>query len=67
MYDAVTEFASRFRDRNRTLHCRELLGCDISTPEEMRRAREDNLLLTICPKMVADAAQILEEMNEQRP
>jgi C_GCAxxG_C_C family probable redox protein len=40
----------------------ELLGCDISTPEGMKEARDKGLFASTCPMMVQDAAEILEEM-----
>lgn len=65
VYQAVIEFSSRFRERNGTLLCRELLGCDVGTPEGAQQAREQDLFRTVCPKMVQDAAEILEEMMEE--
>ena len=62
VYARVMEFADRFRERNGSLLCRDLLGCDISTPEGMKQARERNLFKTTCVQMVRDAAEILEEM-----
>ena len=66
VYEQVREFAQRFRARNGSLLCRELLGCDISTPEGLQQAREADFVLKICPKFVRDAAEILEEMWSQR-
>jgi len=63
VYDAVAELASRFRERNRTTLCSELLGCDMSTPEGTKQARERGLFRTVCPKLVQDAAEILEQME----
>jgi C_GCAxxG_C_C family probable redox protein len=62
VYSKVTEFCSRFESRCGSVTCRDLLGCDISTPEGMERAGADNLFKTVCPKMVQAAAEILEEM-----
>jgi len=42
--------------------CKELMGCDISTPEGAQRATKEGLFRTICPQLVQDAAEILEEM-----
>lgn len=67
VYAAVIDLVSRFERRNRSVVCRELLGCDISTPEGMQAARTQGLFKTFCPKMVQDAAEILEEMLEERP
>jgi len=63
VYARVVEFAKSFQRQNGSIVCRELLGCDISTPEGMKQAQERNLFKTTCVKMVEDAAVILEEME----
>ncbi len=63
VYRKVREFSRRFRERNGFLHCRDLLGCDTSTPEGHAKARELNLFRTRCPDLVESAADILEEME----
>lgn len=62
VYAKIREFAERFKTGNGSLVCRDLLNCDISTPEGYEVAKEKGLLTTICPKFVRDAAEILEEM-----
>jgi len=62
VYAAIREFTAKFQQRNNTVVCKELLGCDISTPEGTDRAKREGLFRTICPKLVQDAAEILEEM-----
>jgi C_GCAxxG_C_C family probable redox protein len=62
IYARIREFADRFQARNGSLLCRDLLGCDISSPDGLRRAKDDKLLTTVCPKLVRDAAEILEEL-----
>lgn len=56
------EFLTRFKDRNGSIECRDLLGFDLGVPEEAAQAREQKQFETICPKMVRDAAEILEEI-----
>jgi C_GCAxxG_C_C family probable redox protein len=63
-YRLVQEFAERFKSRNGSIVCRELLGCDISTPAALEMAREKGLFETLCPRLVQDAAQIIEEILE---
>ncbi len=58
----VNEFVNRFKSRNVSIVCKELLGCDLSTPEGMNMAKEKNLFATICPKFVQDAAEIIEQI-----
>jgi len=62
VYAAMHDFLTRFEERNNVVICKELLGCDISTPEGAQRATREGLFRTICPKLVQDAAEILEEM-----
>jgi C_GCAxxG_C_C family probable redox protein len=61
-YAQVRAFAKRFADRHGTLVCKELLECDISTPEGLKQAHEQNLFKTRCAQLVKSAAEILEEM-----
>lgn len=64
VYEAVADFTRRFRERHTTVNCKELLGCNIMTPEGKETATQQNLFKTVCPKFVEDAARILEEMIE---
>jgi C_GCAxxG_C_C family probable redox protein len=64
LYARVVEFADRFRRQNGSCICRDLLGCDISTPDGMKQARAQNLFKTKCVELVESAATILEEMTE---
>jgi C_GCAxxG_C_C family probable redox protein len=62
-YALVYEFADRFRARNGSILCRELLGCDISTPAGQAKAREMGVFGDLCPRLVGDAVEILEQMG----
>lgn len=55
-------FLDTFRQRNGSYICNDLLGCDISTPEGAACAFEQNLFTEFCPKMVASAVEIVEEI-----
>ncbi|MFH1722007.1 MAG: C-GCAxxG-C-C family protein [Candidatus Altiarchaeota archaeon] len=61
-YRLVKEFNRRFTHKNGSLLCRDLLGCDISTNEGKRLIAEKNMTKNICPDLVRDAAEILEEI-----
>jgi C_GCAxxG_C_C family probable redox protein len=61
-YDAVTSFAQRFKQRHGSVICRELLGCDISTPEGSSAAKERGLFQTTCVELVRGAAELVEEL-----
>lgn len=61
-YAMVREFAERFKSRNGAIRCRELLGCDLSTPEGMQYALDHKLFITTCVDAVRSAIEILEEL-----
>ena len=45
--------------------CRDLLECDISTPEGVKQALDNNLFREVCPKMVASAVEITEKIMDE--
>ncbi len=62
VYTALHDFVSRFEQRDHAVVCKDLLGCDISTPDGLQKATQGGLFRMICPRLVRDAAEILEEM-----
>lgn len=63
-YGLVREFADLFAKKHGSIECRELLACDISTPEGLKNANEKGFFKTVCPKCVESAVKILEEIIE---
>jgi C_GCAxxG_C_C family probable redox protein len=59
-YEKVLSFAEEFKARHASLACRDLLGCDISTPEGARAATEKGLFRSKCPEFVRSAAEMVE-------
>lgn len=55
-------FEQKFAEENKSLVCKEILGYDLSKPEERSQIMEKNLLFTICPKAVCSACKILDEL-----
>jgi C_GCAxxG_C_C family probable redox protein len=58
----VKEFNQLFIRENKYLECKDLLGYDISIPEEAIKIKEQNLSDTLCPKFVGKAVELLEEI-----
>ena len=52
----------RFAERRGSCLCNVILGCDIATPEGVVHALDNNLFTELCPKVVADAVDVLEEI-----
>jgi C_GCAxxG_C_C family probable redox protein len=61
-YKKIEDFTNRFIARNESVACGELLGCDVSTPDGAKEAKDKGLFSSLCPRLVQDAAEILEEM-----
>jgi C_GCAxxG_C_C family probable redox protein len=58
----VREFVGKFKSLNGSIVCRELLGCDLSTPDGQRTFVDKKLRDTLCTKFVRDAAEIVEQL-----
>jgi C_GCAxxG_C_C family probable redox protein len=61
-YALTREFWKRFRDRQGSLVCNELIGVDIGTPEGAKAASESGVFREKCPDLVRCAAEVLEEL-----
>jgi C_GCAxxG_C_C family probable redox protein len=59
------EFLAKFRERNGSLECRDLLGVDLSVPGSLEQARDTGLFETVCSKAVRDAVEILENVLKE--
>ena len=55
------ELAAHFRERNSSIYCRDLVGHDLSIPEEREKARQEGVFATTCNKCISDAAELLEQ------
>lgn len=58
------EFMAKFREKCGAVSCRELLGLDVSVPEEAAEISQKGLIPARCPSFVTAACEILEEMLE---
>jgi C_GCAxxG_C_C family probable redox protein len=61
-YHLVIEFVDKFKAKYGSIVCRELLECDMSTPEGLQEFNDRNLIETRCVGLVKGAADILEEI-----
>ena len=65
MIGKATEFKQKFKERNGSIVCRNLLGdFDFSKPGEVERAQQSGVLLEKCPDFIGSALEILEEVME---
>jgi len=57
------EYIKTFKEKNSSIICRDLLGCDISTSEGKEKAVAENLFMIRCVDIVVSAAQILNDLG----
>lgn len=62
-YQMVRELANRFKAQHGSLLCKDLIGCDISTPQGLQSVRDRGLRSSICTGLVREAAELLEAMG----
>lgn len=61
-YQFIRLFSNRFQEINGSIVCRELLGCDINTPEGKDYYSQNEFFEKKCLQYVRNAAEILEEI-----
>ncbi|MCL1794221.1 MAG: C-GCAxxG-C-C family protein [Oscillospiraceae bacterium] len=57
------EFMEKFKEKNGSALCRDLLGIDIRHPDDHNAPAAKEAHRTICPELVASAVRILETMD----
>ena len=56
------EFEEKFAAKHESVVCKDILGYDLSKPDEFNRVLEEGLFFTVCNKAVCSACNILDEM-----
>lgn len=62
MMEKKAEFEKEFIDLNGSLLCRDLLGYDLSKPEDLEKIKTEGVIEKRCPKFICDACDILDEI-----
>ncbi len=58
----VRRFIREFTEKNGSVNCTELLGYNLSVPEEYAEAAKSGIFIDKCPLLVRDAADIVEQI-----
>ncbi len=64
IYKISQEFIHRFEEKHGSIICRKLTGYDIRRPEELEKARQEQVFTKNCPGLVKDAAEIVKSLIE---
>ncbi|MFA9379191.1 MAG: C-GCAxxG-C-C family protein [Lachnotalea sp.] len=61
-YGLAKEFTDRFKEVQGDIVCKNLLGYDLSNPDEYKILDEKGLFMSECPKYIESAIEVLESM-----
>ena len=62
-YGSVKDLTSRFVASYKTTQCRDLIGCDLNTPEGSAKFKEEKIMENVCAGCVKKAVEILEDLT----
>jgi C_GCAxxG_C_C family probable redox protein len=60
--EMIQSFNEKFLNIHKSTDCRDLLGCNLRTPEGQEYFKIHNLKETVCEKCISNSVGILEEM-----
>jgi len=61
-YETIRTLMARFSEVHGTTECRDLTGCDLSTPEGYAAATEAGVFTRRCPEFVRTAAALVADV-----
>ena len=61
-YRLVADLARKFESKYGSIYCRELIGHDLSNPEERAKVIQQGLFTTKCGACILDSVILLEEI-----
>jgi C_GCAxxG_C_C family probable redox protein len=62
-YSSVKELSRDFISAYKTTQCRELIGCDLNTPEGSEKFKEEKIMENVCAGCVRKAVEIVEDLT----
>ena len=62
-YSSVKELTREFTALYNSTRCRDLIGCDLNTPEGAAKFKEEKIMENVCADCVAQAVKIVESIT----
>ena len=59
-YRLVAELSKRFENKHGSIYCRDLIGHDLSNPEERAKVVQMGLFKSVCGNCILDSVELLE-------
>ena len=67
VYARVLALHDRFAAVHGSTNCRQLLGCDLTTPEGQKAMKDHDLMNTVCLECVGTAHDLVTEILKENP
>lgn len=64
MMEKCGAFKEKFAQNHPSCKCLDIIGYNVTTPEGFQRAIDSGDMMTICPKLVKEVIEILDEIME---
>ena len=61
-YALVAEIARKFKEKNGSIYCRDLIGYDLMDPLQREKVVEMGLFTIICRRCILDSVELLQEI-----
>ncbi len=61
-YGAVKELVKQFKVSFKTTSCREIIDCDLNTPEGAAKFKDEKIMEKVCAGCVEEAVRIVESI-----
>lgn len=63
--EILDRFSEKFKESYPSLLCKDILGADVSKPEELKMLRNEDKFANLCSHVVEVAAAIVEELLDE--
>jgi Putative redox-active protein (C_GCAxxG_C_C) len=61
-YAVVGEFLKQFKQRSGLVECTDLLGYNLSDPQQVDEAKKNKVVMARCPAFVRGAVELVEKL-----
>lgn len=65
VYAKTQTLFKQFEKQYGTVNCRDLIGCDLSTPEGLAKAKQEGVFEKVCSKFIKSAVEAFLALEKQ--
>lgn len=61
-YSLTRKFLEMFNEKHSSVKCTDLTGYNLSSEQELIKAREAGVFISVCPQLIKDAVEMVEKL-----